>query len=66
MHRKQLARQKYQAYVDATGETPHKTDYTKWDLWAPEDEEDDLVNSLTPNSPEFRAMEKDIDDRHNR
>lgn len=42
------------------------TDYTKWDMWCPEDEEDDLFNSLTPNNPAFRAMERDIDDRHKR
>lgn len=42
------------------------TDYTRWDMWCPEDEEDDMVNSCTPNSPEFRAMEKDINERHER
>jgi hypothetical protein len=35
-------------------------------MWCPEDEEDDLFNSLTPNNPAFRAMERDIDDRHKR
>jgi len=40
------------------------TDYTKWDMWCPEDEEDELFNSLTP--PECKAMEKDINDRHKR
>jgi hypothetical protein len=38
------------------------TDYAKWDMWCPEDEEDDLFNSLTP--PDCKAMEKDINDRH--
>lgn len=42
------------------------TDYTKWGMWCPEDEEDDLFNSLTPNQPAFQAMEKDINERHKR
>jgi hypothetical protein len=48
----------------ATG--AYGTDYTKWDMWCPEDEEDDLFNSLTPNNPAFRTMERDIDERHKR
>ena len=32
-----------------------------------EDEEDDMINSITPtHNPTFRAMEKDIDERHRR
>jgi hypothetical protein len=40
------------------------TDYTKWDLFCPEDEEDDLFNNMTPSNPAFKAMEKDMDERH--
>eukprot|EP00854_Cymbomonas_tetramitiformis_P003796 gene3796-4750_t len=43
------------------------TDYTGWDLWCPSDEEDDLIKTLPPSTdPAFKAMEKDMDDRHER
>ncbi|GAX78335.1 hypothetical protein CEUSTIGMA_g5777.t1 [Chlamydomonas eustigma] len=63
--RRLKARARFDEYV-STGGASHAftTDYTKWDMWCPEDDEDDLINSITPNSATFRAMEKDIDDRH--
>ena len=42
------------------------TDYEKWELFTPEDEEDELIGSLTPNNPQMKAMEADIDARHAR
>jgi len=42
------------------------TDYARWDMWCPSDEEDDMINGLTPNNPQFRAMERDIEERHKR
>lgn len=51
---------------EGAANTEYGTDYTKWDMWCPEDEEDDLINSCTPNNPAFRAMEKDINERHER
>lgn len=65
MQRKQQARQRFDAYVGHQ-KTTHETDYTKWDLFTPEDEEDDLINSLTPNNPQMKALEADIDARHAR
>lgn len=64
--RKERARKSYERYVSSGGASMYGTDYNKWGLWCPSDDEDDLFNSVTPNSPEFRALEKDIDDRHNR
>lgn len=70
--RKLKLRARFDEYVQQEGATgaaaggKFGTDYTKWDMWCPEDEEDDMINSITPNSPAFRAMEKDIDERHNR
>lgn len=65
--RKLKARARFDEYVKA-GSAPQAnvgTDYTKWDMWCPEDEEDDLINSITPtHNAAFRAMEKDIDERH--
>ncbi|GLC44336.1 hypothetical protein PLESTB_000480900 [Pleodorina starrii] len=62
--RKLRARARYEEYVKSQDKTQFGTDYTKWDIWCPEDEEDDLINSMGPNTPQFKAMEKDIDDRH--
>ncbi|KAI8463589.1 MAG: hypothetical protein J3K34DRAFT_526875 [Monoraphidium minutum] len=42
------------------------TDYTRWDMWCPSDEEDDMFGSLAPSNPGFRAMERDINERHKR
>ncbi|GMH33324.1 hypothetical protein BSKO_01158 [Bryopsis sp. KO-2023] len=63
--RKERARQRLSQYIE---EQPQSvvTDYEKWDLWVPSDEDDDLIQSCTPNTPEFKAMEKDIDERHKR
>ncbi|KXZ56527.1 hypothetical protein GPECTOR_1g473 [Gonium pectorale] len=62
--RKLRARARYEEYVRSDDRTKFGTDYTKWDIWCPDDEEDDLINSIGPNTPQFRAMEKDIDERH--
>ncbi|GLI69147.1 hypothetical protein VaNZ11_013704 [Volvox africanus] len=62
--RKLRARVRYEEYVKSQDKTQFGTDYTKWDIWCPEDEEDDLINSIGPNTPQFKAMEKDIDERH--
>lgn len=66
--RKIRARQQYEGYVQGKKQQQHSyaTDYNQWELWCPSDEEDDLFNSLTPNSPQFRAMEQDISKRHAR
>lgn len=48
------------------GDVNAGTDYAKWDMWCPSDEEDEMINSIPPNTPEFRAMEKDIEERHKR
>ena len=43
------------------------TDYTSWDLWTPSDDEDDPWMTFTPgDNPAFKAMEADIDKRHER
>ncbi|CAG9467735.1 unnamed protein product [Pedinophyceae sp. YPF-701] len=73
MERKRRARERYEARqaekraaqggaVRAGG----PTDYESWDLWTPSDEEDELVNSMLPQGAEFKAMEKDIEERHKR
>ena len=65
--RKQAARARYQEHMAAQGPALRsETDYTKWDLFTPEDEEDEMVNSLTPNDPGIRALERDINERHQR
>ncbi|KAG1662073.1 hypothetical protein FOA52_005320 [Chlamydomonas sp. UWO 241] len=65
--RKLKARAKFEEYSKASADAHNTgTDYTKWDLWCPEDEEDEMINSITPNSAAFRSMEKDIDERHSR
>jgi hypothetical protein len=65
--RKQRIRQQYESYTQSNPPSSAAgTDYTKWDLWCPDDEEDDLWNNLTPNTPQFRAMERDINERHQR
>lgn len=62
--RKIKARAKYEEYVKTEDRSRYGTDYTKWTMWCPEDEEDDLFNSCTPSNPQFKALEKDIDERH--
>lgn len=69
--RKLRARVRYEQHVasqqqDGSGSSAYGTDYTKWGIWCPDDEEDDLINSMPPNTPQFLAMEKDIDERHRR
>ena len=61
---KQTARAKFETYRQVHGTEYRGTDYTAWDMWTPSDEEDELINNMTPDSPEFKAMEKDIDERH--
>lgn len=63
--RKHNARQRYADHVSQQN-NKHLTDYTKWDLFTPDDEDDDMINSLTPNNPEMKAMAADIDARHAR
>ncbi len=63
--KKQKARQRYNDHVSQQS-SKHVTDYTKWDFFTPDDEDDDLINSLTPNNPQLKAMEADIDARHAR
>ena len=60
------ARERFEEYTkDNADEKTAGTDYTKWDMWCPSDEEDELISKLTlPNTAEFKAMEKDIDERH--
>jgi hypothetical protein len=66
--RKLKARQQYDSYLQGKKQQQHSyaTDYNQWELWCPSDEEDDMFNSLTPNSPQFKAMEQDISKRHAR
>lgn len=65
--RKLKARERYTAHLhEGEGALRFETDYAKWDMWCPSDDEDDLFNSIPPNTPQFRAMEKDIDQRHTR
>lgn len=65
LRKKEAARHRYNTHVSQQSSC-HTTDYTKWSLFTPNDEEDDLVNSLTPNNPQMKAMEADIDARHAR
>ena len=63
--RKEKLRAAFEAHMaERERKTVEATDYHAWDLWTPSDEEDDLYNNLTPNSAEFKAMEKDIEERH--
>lgn len=65
---KKLARTRYDAYLQHHDDPPSSssTDYQKWDLWCPEDEDDELLASCTPNNAQMKALEKDIDERHAR
>ena len=65
LRKKEAARQRYRDHVSQQSHQ-HATDYAKWDLFTPDDEEDDLINSLSPNNPQLKAMEADIDARHAR
>ena len=62
---KRQARERYDAYMQRN-DAGAGTDYAKWDLWCPEDEDDELLASCTPNNAQMKAMEKDIDERHAR
>lgn len=61
------ARARFEEYVQTAEAKKSSTDYERWDMWCPSDDEDELINKLTlPNTAEFKAMEKDIDERHRR
>lgn len=62
---REQARSRFQQYLEAhPGESHESTDYKKWDLFLPsDDEEDELFNS---QRPELKALEKDAEDRHSR
>ena len=67
--RRLAARERFEAYrakrpLKAAGEAG--TDYGAWDMWTPDDDEDDMINGLTPAGPGFAMMEKDINERHTR
>eukprot|EP00798_Chlamydomonas_sp_ICE-L_P017965 gene17965-24370_t len=64
--KKLFARHKFEQYVATKDTAKFGTDYTKWDMWCPEDEDDDMINSICPNQSQFKAMEKDIEERHKR
>eukprot|EP00959_Pyramimonas_sp_CCMP1952_P243351 5086725-Pyramimonas_sp.AAC.1 len=68
---KDRAKERYKEYVDSEGGkkgtfVTSNTDYAAWDLYCPSDEEDEMIANLTPDGPQFKAMEKDIDERHKR
>ena len=62
---REQARLRYQTYLqDHAVASVDSTDYKKWDLFLPsDDEEDELFNS---HRPELKALEKDAEDRHSR
>ena len=68
--RRLAARERFDAYrkkrpqKGAGGEAG--TDYGAWDMWTPSDDEDDMINSITPSGAGFAMMEKDINERHAR
>lgn len=66
LDKKQRARKRYEEHVKNSPPTVASTDYIKWDIWCPIDDEDELVATCTPESSQLRAMEKDINDRHAR
>lgn len=66
LDKKRLARERYEEHIQHNPPTIASTDYIKWDFWCPEDDEDELVASCTPNNAQLQAMEKDINDRHAR
>ena len=66
---KDKARERFNDHVESGVQgtfVTNNTDYNSWDLWCPSDDEDEMIKDLTPNNPAFKAMEKDIDDRHAR
>ena len=72
--RRERARGLYAKYQEKMGSGPDAkaarrraaTDYTSWDLWMPSDDEEDPWMKYTPDNPAFKAMEADIDARHER
>lgn len=45
------------------------TDYRKWELFTPsvsDDEDEEILRGYRPNTPEVKAMEADIEERHRR
>uniref|UniRef100_A0A7S0QXX8 Protein unc-45 homolog B n=1 Tax=Pyramimonas obovata TaxID=1411642 RepID=A0A7S0QXX8_9CHLO len=68
---KDKAKERYKEYIEGEGGkkgtfVTNNADYAAWDLYCPSDEEDEMIANLTPDGPQFKAMEKDIDDRHRR
>ena len=61
---KEQARQRFGKWRDRNSKTM-VTDYKGWDLWEPdEDPDDDIYKDMPPpDTPELRALEKDIEDR---
>ena len=68
LEQKKRARAKFDSYIAErhTQGMEIGTDYVKWDMWCPEDEDDEMLAGCTPNNPQFHAMEKDINTRHDR
>ena len=74
--RRERARELYAKYQETLGSSGGSseerrrtatTDYTSWDLWTPSDDEEDPWMTFTPgDNPAFKAMEADIDKRHER
>lgn len=66
---RQKAREKYEEYVKRHPEVLERkkqmpTDYRAWDLWAPEEEEEDLLpEGVKPQGAEADAMERDVEER---
>jgi len=64
---KERRRGKYREYLTTQGSRREAcTDYRQWELWCPSDEDDEVVNSCTPSNPTFKALEKDVQNKHER
>ncbi|KAK9835522.1 hypothetical protein WJX74_002247 [Apatococcus lobatus] len=62
---REQARTRYQQYLQDHPAVPHdSTDYTKWDLFLPSDDEEDAL--FHSQRPELKALQKDAEDRHSR
>ena len=62
---REQARVRYQQYLESHPAEAHEpTDYTKWDLFLPSDDEEDAL--FQSQRPELKALEKDAEDRHSR
>ena len=64
---KEKSRQQYEQHVNQKErQRDGFTDYRQWDLWCPSDEDDELIQACAANKPEFKALEKDMEERHRR